>query len=80
MTSIYGTKDGLASLDEIRDSELLLPPDARWVAIEGGNHGQFGCYGPQSGDNPAAISREAQQAQVVQATLEMLNAMSDRGG
>lgn len=80
VTSIYGTKDGLASLDEIRASELLMPSDVRWVAIEGGNHGQFGWYGPQSGDNPAAISREAQQAQVVQATLEMLNAMSDRGG
>jgi len=58
----------------------LLLSDVRWVAIEGGNHGQFGWYGPQSGDNPTAISREAQQAQVVQATLEMLNAMSDRGG
>ena len=79
VTSIYGTKDGLASLDEIRASELLLPPDVRWVAIEGGNHGQFGWYGPQSGDNLAAISREAQQAQVAQATLEMLSAMSDRG-
>lgn len=79
VTSVYGTNDGLATLDEILASETLLPPDARWVAVEGGNHGQFGWYGSQSGDNPAAISRESQQAQVVQATLEMLSAMSNGG-
>jgi hypothetical protein len=28
------------------------------VSIEGGNHAQFGWYGPQEGDNPATISRE----------------------
>lgn len=77
VTSIYGTDDGLATVDEIFGSEALFPPDARWVAIEGGNHGQFGWYGsPQSGDNPAAISRESQQAQVVQATSELLNSLS----
>jgi hypothetical protein len=79
VTSIYGTNDGLATLDEIFASEPLLPPDTRWVAIEGGNHGQFGWYGSQSGDNPAAISRESQQAQVVQATLELLGSLSSGG-
>ena len=60
VTSIYGTNDGVTSLDEISDSELLLPKDTDWIAIEGGNHSQFGWYGPQSGDNPADISREVQ--------------------
>jgi len=72
VTSIYGTLDGLATAQKIDASRPLLPPTTHWVAIEGGNHAQFGWYGPQSGDNPASISREEQQRQVVEATLELL--------
>ena len=79
VSSVYGTNDGLTSLEDIRDSEALLPPDTRWTEIQGGNHAQFGWYGPQSGDNPADISREDQQAQIVQATLEMLGAIPSGG-
>ena len=58
--------------DEIDASRPLLPPDTQWIAIEGGNHAQFGWYGPQAGDNEATISREEQQAQIVAATLQLL--------
>jgi hypothetical protein len=54
-----------------------MPPDTRWAPIEGGNHAQFGWYGEQSGDNPATISREAQQAQVVDATLVVLEQLQE---
>lgn len=37
------------------------------VEITGGNHAQFGNYGPQKGDAPATISTEEQQAQTVAA-------------
>ena len=37
------------------------------VEIEGGNHAQFGNYGPQKRDLPAAISSEEQQRQTVEA-------------
>lgn len=37
------------------------------VEIEGGNHAQFGNYGPQKGDLPATISAEEQQARTVAA-------------
>lgn len=37
------------------------------VEIEGGNHAQFGNYGPQKGDPAAAISAQDQQAQTVAA-------------
>ena len=67
--SIYGTLDGLADPPTVRASAALLPPDTVWVPIEGGNHAQFGWYGPQAGDNPAAISPEEQMAQTVAATL-----------
>jgi pimeloyl-ACP methyl ester carboxylesterase len=72
VTSIYATRDGLATTAKIDASRPLLPPSSHWVVIEGGNHAQFGWYGPQSGDNPAIISQEQQQRQVVQATLELL--------
>ena len=79
VTSIYGTLDGLATEEKIEASRPLLPPDTDWAAIEGGNHAQFGWYGPQSGDNPATISRSEQQEQVVTATLALLSELADRG-
>ena len=42
------------------------------VEIEGGNHAQFGNYGPQKGDLPATISSEEQQAQTVDAIEEFI--------
>lgn len=70
--SIYGTRDGLSTIAKIDASRRLLPASTRWVAIEGGNHGQFGWYGLQSGDGVATISREQQQAQIVDATIDLL--------
>ncbi len=75
VASVYGTRDGLTSLNEIDRSRQLLPPDTQFIAIEGGNHAQFGWYGAQSGDNDAAISRAAQQAQIVEATVRLLRAL-----
>ena len=68
--SIYGTLDN--SLESIEASSSLLPSATKFVAIEGGNHSQFGNYGLQPGDNEAAISREEQQAQAVDATVGLL--------
>ena len=42
------------------------------VEIEGGNHAQFGNYGPQEGDLPATISAEEQQAQTVEAISDFI--------
>jgi hypothetical protein len=50
----------------------MLPPTAMYVEIAGGNHAQFGYYGDQSGDNPATITREVQQIQTLNATVELL--------
>ncbi len=72
VTSIYGTRDGLATVEKIEASRPRLPTDTRWVAIEGGNHAQFGWYGPQGGDKRATISREAQQRETVTATVTLL--------
>ncbi len=74
--TVHGTNDGLVSTKQIDDSLGQLPPDTVRVEIAGGNHAQFGWYGPQSGDNPATISRQQQQDQTVSATLGLLNELS----
>ena len=75
--SIFGTNDGLATLDEIDDSREDLPPYTQFVGVEGGNHTQFGWYDTspdpvQPDDNPADITRQEQQDIIVQATVDFL--------
>lgn len=72
VTTIYGSNDGLVSISQIQDSLKLLPPTTIQVEIAGGNHAQFGWYGDQPGDNNADISRERQQSQILNATLQSL--------
>jgi pimeloyl-ACP methyl ester carboxylesterase len=76
VVSVYGTLDGLATPEDIEESKALLPLQTVYVPIEGGNHAQFGAYGPQSGDNLASIPPEEQWAQVVNATVAFLENLS----
>ena len=46
------------------------------VEIEGGNHAQFGNYGPQDGDAPATISADSQQDQAVDAIVSFIEGRS----
>lgn len=70
--SAYGTED--FGLDGIDASRSLLSSTTDWVEIEGGNHAQCGWYGPQPGDGTATISREEQQALLIAATVDFLDA------
>jgi pimeloyl-ACP methyl ester carboxylesterase len=72
MTRVYGTRDTIADVDKIERTRVNLPPSARIVRIDGGNHSQFGYYGFQPGDWPATISRDAQQAISRAAILDAL--------
>jgi poly(3-hydroxybutyrate) depolymerase len=71
--SIYGRNDGLTQPGKISKTRHLLPDSILWVSIAGGNHSQFGWYGIQKGDEAADISREEQQKQIVDATMEIIN-------
>jgi dienelactone hydrolase len=77
VASISGTLDGLATPEKIAASRPILPSTTQWVVIDGGNHAQFGWYGDQPGDNPATISREAQQTQTIEATVALLESLKD---
>jgi hypothetical protein len=70
--SISASLDGLSTPEKIKDSQKRLPLDTTWVEIQGGNHAQFGWYGDQPGDHIATISRQAQQSQIIAATLGLL--------
>ena len=73
MLSIYGTEDGgLDNGAKIEQYKAFEPADTEFVVIQGGNHGQFGDYGPQPGDNPATISPESQWQQTTDATVQFL--------
>ena len=72
VATIYGDRDGLVTVDEVERSLDKLPPDVRSILIEGANHAQFGWYGEQAGDLPAAIHRDEQQKRVIEAILRLL--------
>ena len=72
VTTIHGSLDGLVSSSQIQDSMKLLPPTTIRIEIAGGNHAQFGWYGDQPGDNAAVITREKQQSQIANASIQLL--------
>lgn len=75
VVSVSATNDGLATPAKIEASAPLLPAATRWFPIQGGNHAQFGSYGPQPGDGEPAIPAEEQRAQTVAATVGLLAAL-----
>jgi pimeloyl-ACP methyl ester carboxylesterase len=68
ITKVYGSNDGIATVEMIRATRHLLPRETRWIEIEGGNHSQFAHYGHQILDGSPAIAR-AQQQEVTRAAL-----------
>ena len=73
--SIYGTQD-ISGVTAFEDSRALLPLNAHYVVIQGGNHAQFGDYGIQPVDHEATIARVEQQKQAVDATAQFLKELS----
>ncbi len=77
--SISGSKDGLATPSAIESAKIDMPANATYVVIDGGNHGQFGSYGDQPGDNPASISAAEQWNQATTATVALLKKIGNQG-
>lgn len=70
--SVSGSEDGLATPEDIADSRDDLPPDTRFVEVEGAVHAFFGDYGEQSGDGDPTVPREDAQAEIRGVTLAQL--------
>ncbi len=75
--SISGSEDGLSTPEKINQYRQNLPDTAQFIEIEGGNHAQFGVYGPQSGDNEAAIPVDKQQEMIITTILEWIDDQGD---
>jgi hypothetical protein len=73
---VSGSQDGLATPAKVEAARSLLPATTRWVTVAGGNHAQFGWYGPQDGDGVATSTRADQQAQTVAVTVAVLRALA----
>ncbi len=65
--SIYGTLDGVLSEKNATEAIDLLPATTIYTPLTGGNHAQFGDYGPQVGDNPAAMDGDTQRYRTAEA-------------
>lgn len=72
--TIYGTKN-MDGDTQLNISQSRLPESAQFITIEGGNHAQFGSYGPQKGDSPATITAEEQWAQATEITVQFLESL-----
>jgi len=72
VTSVFAENDGLATPEEVLSAQSRLPADTEFVEIPSGNHAGFGWYGPQRGDGELAITKAAQQEQIVEATILLL--------
>lgn len=75
--SIYGSKDKVLNLSNIDSTLKLLPRATISQVIKGGNHAQFGNYGPQPGDGIATISAEEQQRQATDLTVRLLRTIEE---
>jgi len=73
--STYGSEDLVLDRENYLATLPLLPPGTIRQVIEGGNHAQFGDYGPQPGDGTATISAADQQAQVADLTARLIRAV-----
>lgn len=58
--SVYGSNDQVLNADAYAENLPNLGDNPAELVIEGGNHAQFGSYGPQEGDAEASISADEQ--------------------
>ena len=61
--TIHGTNDLVCSQEKFEADLPNLPASAHVLQLQGGNHAQFGDYGPQQSDGQATLSAEEQVAQ-----------------
>ena len=59
---LHGSEDGVLNRKKLEEGKRYLPASAISEELPGGNHAQFGDYGPQKGDGAATVSRAEQTA------------------
>ena len=74
---IYGSRDPRVNEESVARRRYLLPADTRYVRIDGGDHHQFGSYEIKPKEHHATIDRAAQQKQIIEQTLKLIEAASE---
>ena len=74
--SLYAEFDELTTTERINETKHLLSSEATLHEVKGGNHAQFGMYGPQDGDGAATISGKEQQDEIINETLNWMNSIN----
>ena len=69
---IYGSEDQVLNRESMEKYKGNLPEDTIEYVIPGGNHAQFGSYGPQEGDGTPVISAQEQEEETVNIIKESL--------
>ena len=70
--SLYGTEDRVLNMEQYFSCRSNLPADTVEAVLEGGNHAQFGSYGPQEGDGEASVTVQEQLAWSVTAISDFI--------
>jgi hypothetical protein len=80
VVTVSASRDALESPESIAAAQGRLPAGSRYVEIAGGNHAQFGEYGPQPGDGSAEIPGPAQRQAAVDEALALLGSAEAGAG
>lgn len=73
---LVGSEDKVIRREKIAEGRQYAPEDYTEYTIEGGNHAQFGSYGPQKGDGEALITPEDQVEEAVGIIKDRLGRLS----
>lgn len=80
VVTVGASRDALATPARIAAARGRLPSGSRYVEIAGGNHSQFGEYGPQQGDGIAEIPGPTQRRAAVDEALGLLESAEAGAG
>ena len=69
---LHGSEDGVLNRKALEKGRRYLPASAVAEELTGGNHAQFGDYGPQKGDGVATVSQAEQTAWAVERIERMI--------
>ena len=68
---IYGSEDKVVNMKGIDEADKYIKGRLEEYIIEGGNHAQFGSYGPQKGDGTATITGRQQQEEAAKYIIDL---------
>lgn len=71
--SVSGSEDGLTTPADVEASRANLPAGTTYTVVDGAVHAFFADYGPQPGDGTPTVPRAEAQAEIVAASLALLD-------